>query len=330
MSADLLTRDNLHLSRPKMANAGASLASAINCKPPLPDRIAAYVRDSMAANTLRAYLSDLAQFERWGGTLPASPDLVAAYLAEHAEVHKTATLVRRLAALSKAHRSRGLADPTRAELVKATLRGIKRTHGTAQQEAKPLLRDDLFLVLNAMGDRLKDVRDRALLLIGFAGGFRRSELVGLDHADIEPVRQGVILHLRRSKTDQMSIGRKVGVPHGRTRWCPVLALDQWLSRSGTSEGPVFKPIDRHGKIEVHCLSGEAVSLVVKGRVEAAGIDPTGYSGHSLRAGFATSAAQAGVASWKIRAQTGHASDTMLARYIRDGELFTDNAAGVLL
>jgi integrase len=123
---------------------------------------------------------------------------------------------------------------------------------------------------------------------------------------------------------------KVGIPHGRTRWCPVSALQDWLLRSGIEEGPVFRSVDRHGRVAVAGLSGEAVSLVVKSRVAAIGLDPDDYSGHSLRAGLATSAAAAGVSSWKIRQQTGHVSDAMLARYIRDGELFVDNAAGALL
>jgi integrase len=313
-----------------MADVEAASRSAINCKQPLLERVADYVRDSLAENTRRAYLSDLAHFESWGGTLPASPETIAAYLAQHAESHSVATLVRRLASISKVHQSRGLPNPTRAELVKATIRGIKRSRGTAQCEAKPLLKEDLFVLLDAMGDSLKDARDRALLLIGFAGGFRRSELVGIDRQDIEQVRQGAIIHLRRSKTDQDGVGRKIGIPTGRTRWCPVAVLDTWLVRSGVSQGAVFRPVDRHGKIGNDRLSGEAVSLIIKALVEAAGIDPGGYSGHSLRAGLATSAAQAGVSSWKIRQQTGHASEAMLARYIRDGELFADNAAGALL
>jgi integrase len=302
----------------------------MNCKPPLPEQVADYVRHSLAENTQRAYLADLAHFEGWGGSLPALPETVAAYLAEHAETLSVATLVRRLASLSKAHQSHGWHNPTRAELVKATLRGVKRSRGTEQREAKPLLRGDLFLVLDAMGERLKDARDKALMLVGFAGGFRRSELVRLDCVDIETVRQGIVVRLRWSKTDQTGEGRKIGVPRGRTRWCPVSALDQWLSRSGISEDAVFRPIDRHGRIQANRLSGEAVSLVVKERVETTGIDPAGYSGHSLRAGLATSAAQAGVSTWKIRAQTGHSSDAMLSRYIRDGELFVGNAAGALL
>jgi integrase len=180
-----------------------------------------------------------------------------------------------------------------------------------------------------MGSRLKDVRDRALLLLGFAGGFRRSELIGLNCKDVMSVRQGLEVILRRSKTDQKGAGRKIGIPHGRGRWCPVAALEHWLASSGITEGAMFRPVDRHHRVGPKRLSAEAICLVVRERVQAAGIDPGNYSGHSLRAGLATSAAQAGVSSWKIRQQTGHASDAMLARYIRDGDLFGDNAAGIL-
>ena len=288
------------------------------------------IRDSLAENSRRAYLSDLAEFERWGGSIPASAGLVAGYLADKADALSIATLVRRLASISKAHQARGLPNPARSELVRATMRGIKRTRGCGQREAKPLLRDDLMLVLDAIGEGLKDIRDRALLLIGFAGALRRSELVGLDVGDIEHVRQGAVLTLRRSKTDQDGHERKIGIPYGRTRWCPVAALDVWLAVSGITEGAIFRPVDRHGRVHDIRLSGEAVSLVVRQRVAAAGIDQSRYSGHSLRAGLATSAAQAGVSAWRIKAQTRHASDAMLARYIREGELFTDNAAGALL
>jgi integrase len=221
-------------------------------------------------------------------------------------------------------------NPTRSELVRTTLRGIKRKRRCTQQQAKALLREDLLLVLDTMGDDLKDIRDRALLLIGFAGALRRSELVALDVVDIVPVRRGIWLQLRRSKTDQDGRGDKIAIPYGRSRRCPVLALDAWLTASGITEGAIFRPVDRHGHVHGGRLSGEAVSIVVRERVAAAGLDPIGYSGHSLRAGFATSAAQAGVQVWRIKAQTRHASDAMLARYIREGELFRDNAAGALL
>lgn len=154
--------------------------------------------------------------------------------------------------------------------------------------------------------------------------------MGLDVEDIEHGRQGIVAVIRRSKTDQLGEGRRLGVPYGRTRNCAVSALGNWLERSRIKTGPIFRPINRHGQVRDSRLSGEAVAIVVKTRAMSVGFDPEGYSGHSLRAGFATSAAQAGVSSWKIRAQTGHKSDAMLARYVREGELFIENAAASLL
>lgn len=289
-----------------------------------------YVHAAVSDNTRRAYRSDLRHFLDWGGDFPATDTMVADYLARHAGTLSVATLARRVASISKAHTAKGLPSPARSELVRSTLRGIKRAHGQSQRRVRPLTKEDLFAVLAVAGDGLKGTRDRAMLLIGFAGAFRRSELVAIDCIDIEHVKQGIVIHLRRSKTDQDSVGRKIGIPHGRTRWCPVAALNDWLERAGIEDGPVFRPVDRHGRVPDARLSGEAVSLVIKELVAAIALDPDDYSGHSLRAGLATSAAAAGVSWWKIRQQTGHASDVMLARYIRDGELFVDNAAGALL
>jgi integrase len=324
--SDAITSDNIHLSRPKPVLAQGSAADCAD----LPEAVAGYVRYSLADNTRRAYQSDLWHFEMWGGSLPASPKTVAAYLAAYADSLSVTTLIRRLAALSKAHQARGLSNPIRSELVRATLRGIKRKRRRTALQAKPLLRDDLLLVLDAMGSGLKDLRDRAVLLIGFAAALRRSELVALDVADVEHLRRGIVLHLRRSKTDQDCQGHNIAIPYGRSRWCPVACLDAWLSASGIAEHAIFRPVDRHGRVHATRLSSEAVSILVRERIAAAGLDTTGYSGHSLRAGLATSAAQAGVPAWRIKAQTRHASDVMLARYIRQGELFTDNAAGALL
>lgn len=324
-----LTSDNPSFSEPTNEPPTASHFCAIDCKT-LDDEVRTYVRQSLAPSTLRAYRVDLDHFATWGGTIPSSDEQVAAYLAAHAETLAVATLVRRLASISQAHAILGLESPTGSALVRATLRGIRRARGVAQKQAKPLLRDDLFLILDRMGDDVRSIRDRALLLLGFGGGFRRSELIAIDCTDLEPVRQGHVVTIRRSKTDQEGTGRKLGIPTGRTQWCPVAAVTRWLDVAGLTEGPVFRPVDRHGNIGADRLSGEAVSIVVHERVAAAGIDPTGYSGHSLRSGFATSAAQAGVSMLKIRAQTGHASDAMLARYVRDGELFLGNAAGTLL
>lgn len=326
--SDDLTRYNPYLSRLTKDYQGR--VCEINCTELGASGVEDYVRESLAPNTRTAYLSDLEHFQNWGGSVPAVPEAIAEYLAFHANILSVATLNRRLAALAKVHKSRGFSNPTSAEIVKATLRGLKRIKGTAQRQAAPLIKEDLFLVLEATGSQLKDVRDRALLLMGFAGAFRRSELIGLNWEDVLSVRQGLEITLRRSKTDQDGAGRKIGIPHGRGRWCPVTALEQWKAAARVTEGAIFRPIDRHERVALKRLSGEAVCLVVRERVRAAGIDPANYSGHSLRAGLATSAARAGVSPWKIRQQTGHTSDAMLNRYVRDGELFAGNAAGSLL
>ena len=338
----VLTPDNPHLQSltkvdvdpPFAINCTASTeaSDAVPCAINCTDRnaISELIDHSIADSTRTAYESDLRHFAAWGGTLPATPVLIASYVAAHAGVLAVATITRRVATLSKAHQVLAGENPCQSALVKATLRGLRRKIGTAQKQAKPLLKEELFAILDPLGDSMKDVRDRALLLLGFAGGFRRSEVVRLDVADIEQVRQGIIITLRHSKTDQEGAGRKIGIPHGRTRHCPVAALTGWLNRAGNTHGAVFCPVNRHGHLQPVRLSGDAVSEVIRERLVAAGIDAEGYSGHSLRAGFATSAAQAGVSTLKIRAQTGHASDAMLSRYVRDGELFVGSAAGVIL
>lgn len=294
------------------------------------DGVRELLSQSLSPATRRAYRSDMAHYEAWGGTIPTTPELVAEYLAELTETHSVATINRRIASLAKAHRAIGVDDPTKAEIVKATVRGIRRMVGTAQREAKPILKEDMFQMLSGIDDSPKGRRDKALLLLGFAGAFRRSELVGLDVADIEHVRQGVVITLRRSKTDQTGSGRKIGIPFGRTRWCPVKHLSNWLDHAGITSGPIFRRINRHGHVADQRLSGEAVSVIVKERAEAAGFDSADYSGHSLRAGLATSAVIAGVSTLSIRRTTGHASDAMLARYVRIGDIFVGNAAGSVL
>lgn len=296
----------------------------------VPTSVRDLVAASVADNSRRAYTADLRRFSSHGGALPSDSTAVAVCLAEHSDTHSISTLRRWMASLSKAHIAAGYPDPTKMEPAKSTLRGICRNRGEAVHNAAPLLRDDIFAVLDEIGSGIRDVRDQALLLIGFAGGFRRSELVGLDVSDIVFVRRGLVINLRRSKTDQAGIGREIGIPLGKTRHCPVSALEDWLRVASIESGAVFRPVDRHSHVGAGRLSSEAVSVIVKERVAAVGIDPGRYSGHSLRAGFCTSAAQAGVSSWKIRQQTGHASDAMLARYIRSAELFDGNAAGAVL
>lgn len=328
----VLTRDNIQLSSLIKAHVErAETGIAINCnRSGLPTEVMNFIQESRAVSTRRAYASDLQQFMEWGGTIPATSEMIAAYIASQADKLKPATINRRLASLAVAHGAKGLPSPTSSELVKSVLKGIRRSKGIAQVQAKPLLRDDLFIVLDAMGDSLKDTRDRALLLLGFAGAFRRSELIGLDVGDIEFVRHGLVITLRHSKVDPEGRGRKIGIPHGRTKHCPVKAIEIWLQQATICEGPIFSPISRHDHKASQRLSGEAVAEVIRTRLENAGMNPVGFSGHSLRSGFATSAAMAGVASWRIRKQTGHASDVMLSRYIRDVALFQDNAAGSIL
>ena len=309
---------------------GILLAGKTPPKPPtLSLDVSDYLRASLSDNSRRAYRSDLSQFLAWGGTIPASPAMIAGYLAGHAGLHAIATLARRLVSIGKAHTAQGLPSPTDSELVRATLRGIRHTHGSAQRQVAPAIKEDVLLMVAGLGG-IKGVRDRALLLIGFAGAFRRSELVSLTVADIEQAKQGLIVQLRFSKTDQEGRGRKVAIPYARGSVCPVLAYQQWLEVAKITEGAIFRGVNRHGHISDAAITAQAVALVVKERAQAVGLDSAKYAGHSLRSGLVTSAAKLGVSSWKIREQTGHKSDAMLARYIRDANIFVDNAAGAVL
>ena len=295
----------------------------------LPADVRGYIQASLSDSSRRAYRSDLNHFLSYGGTIPATPEMIAGYLAAHAAIHAIATLSRRLVSIGKAHTSQGIPSPTSSELVKATLRGIRHIHGSAQRQVTAAVKDDVFAMVAGL-DGIKGVRDRALLLIGFAGAFRRSELTSLTVNDIEQAQQGLIVQLRFSKTDQDGRGRKIAIPYARGVVCPVLAFQQWISVSGITTGHVFRSLNRHGVIADAALSPQSVALIVKARAEAVGLDPANYSGHSLRSGLVTSAALAGVSSWKIREQTGHKSDAMLARYIRDANIFVSNAAGAVL
>lgn len=306
---------------------------AINCtanRPPaLSSKIIDYVRASLSDNSCRAYSSDLRHFVNWGGSIPANPEMVAGYLAAYAASHSVATLSRRLVSIGKAHSSLGLESPTKSDLVKATLRGVRHVHGSAQRRVAAAIKEDVLSMVTGL-DGVQGARDAALLLLGFAGAFRRSELVALDIADLQKVQQGLLVNLRFSKTDQGGVGRTVAIPFARGVVCPVLALRRWIEIAGISEGPVFRAINRHGQISDARLSSQSVAIIVKRRAKDVGLDPSNYAGHSLRSGLVTSAAMMGVSSWKIRQQTGHKSDAMLARYIRDANVFVDNAAGAIL
>jgi integrase len=321
------TRLNPHFTRPPNDRFSENFMEPATAEEPA---YAPYLRNSLAASTQQQYLIDLSDFEAWGGKLPATPEVIASFAADRAETLAVATLTRRLAGLSKLHDAHGYQNPVRTELVRATMKGIRRSKGTAQRGAAPLMRETLFDVLNAVGDRSIDKRNKALLLTGWSAALRRSELVALKVADIQHVRQGMIVHVHHSKTDQEGFGRQIAVPLGRTQWCPVRALEEWMTAANITDGPIFRRVNWCGRISELAMKPEAVSIVVRERVAAVGIDPRPYSGHSLRAGLASSAAEAGIASWAIRRTTGHRSQEMLERYIRVGDLFRHNAAGSLL
>jgi integrase len=206
--------------------------------------------------------------------------------------------------------------------------GIRRANGTAPSAKTPTLTYDIRAMVSTLPDGLLGIRDRALLLVGFAGAFRRSELIAIDCADVDITRDGLVVMLRRSKTDQEGAGRKVAIPFGSNPdTCPVRALESWLKASMISEGAIFRHVNRHGHLQPGRLSSYAVALVVKRTAAAAGLDPAKYAGHSLRSALATSAAIGGTSERSIMAQTGHRSVNMVRRYIRDGNLFRENAAG---
>src|SRR5713101_6237524 len=231
-----------------------------------------------APSTRKACKTDFRMFREWCdgrgvSALPAAPETVASYLAAHAATSKPSTLGRRVAAIRYSHKLASLEPPTDAEGVKATMRGIRRTFGTARTKKAPAIAAKMQSMVALAPDSLTGLRDRALLLVGFAGAFRRSELVALDVADIQFTDDGLVVTLRRSKTDQEGEGRKVGIPHGsKPQTCPVRALRAWLEAAGISEGPLFRSVNRHGKLGAAALSGRAVAIVVKHAAELAGLD----------------------------------------------------------
>ncbi len=304
---------------------------------PLPslDQVREFIRASKAENTLRGYQSDWRNFCAWCESrglcpLPAAPETVAAYIAECAGRLKVGSIQRRLNAIAEAHKAVGLESPTHNALVRNTLKGIRRTLGTAATQKAPTLTADIRAMLDATDEGLIGQRDRALILLGFAGAFRRSELVGLDVEDCAFGKDGLTVTLRRSKTDQQGVGRKIGIPYGSNpETCPVRTAQTWLELAGLSAGPLFRSINRHGRVRPGRLSGIDVARVVKKLADRAGLDAAKYAGHSLRAGHATSAAIAGASERSIMNQTGHRSVKMVRRYIRDGSLFRENSAGKL-
>jgi integrase len=262
--------------------------------------------------------------------LPASPETVASYIAECAGRLKVGSIQRRINAMAEAHKATGVESPTHHPMVTNTMKGIRRTKGMAPAQKAPAVTDDIRAMLDAADAGPIGTRDRALVLLGFVGAFRRSELVGLNIENCVFGKDGLTVTLRRSKTDELGAGRKIGIPYGANpETCPVRSVQTWLEIACFNSGPLFRSISRHGQVQPGRLSGIDVARVVKKLAERAGLDPARYAGHSLRAGHATSAAIAGASERSIMNQTGHRSVQMVRRYIRDGSLFRENSAGKL-
>lgn len=297
------------------------------------ERVHTYLDNARARNTVRGYRSSFGQFRLWCeaaqlNSMPATPETIALYISAQAGRLKAATLQHHLAAIGKAHKAAGFPSPIKDnQLIAETMKGIRSVHGSAQVQKAPVLTEDLRLMLRGLPPKLLGVRDRALLLVGFAGAFRRSELVALDVSDLSFTAEGLLINLRRSKTDQGGEGRQVAIPCGsHQETCPARAMRAWLEAAAITEGAVFRPITRHGKLESTRLSDHAVAIVVKRYAEGAGLVPTSFSGHSLRAGFVTSAARAGAPERQIMRTTGHRSVEMVLKYVRQANCFADNAA----
>ena len=299
----------------------------------LVDSARSYAKASRAPRTLEAYRRAWRAFTMWCegkdlASLPAAPEAVALYLAARAEQgRKPATIALDLAAIGAAHKAAGHPSPSLPESVRQVLAGIRRTLGVAQRRVAPLLPSELRAISTDLPEGLLGLRDRALLLVGFAGAFRRSELAQLEVRDLTFTEDGLEVLLRRSKTDQEGAGETKGLPCGSDpATCPVRSLKAWLEVAQLQEGPVFREVTRHGRLGTTSLAGRSIARIVKRNASAAGLDPARYSGHSLRAGLATAAAKAGKSTLAIMRQTGHKSADMVARYVRDASLFDDNAA----
>jgi site-specific recombinase XerD len=313
-----------------MNDVGADLVPS-----PSLEQVREFIRASKAESTIRGYRADWRDFCEWCdghgvSPLPASPEGVASYIAECAGRLKVGSIQRRINAIAEAHKAVGVESPTHHAMVTNTMKGIRRTKGGAAAQKAPAVTDDIRAMVDATDAGLIGARDRALVLLGFAGAFRRSELVGLDVEDCIFGKDGLTVTLRRSKTDQEGQGRKIGIPYGSNpETCPVRTIQAWREIACINSGPLFRSISRHGQVQPGRLSGGDVARVVKKLVKRAGLDPAKYAGHSLRAGHATSAAIAGASERSIMNQTGHRSVQMVRRYIRDGSLFRENSAGKL-
>ena len=277
------------------------------------------LKNSKADNTLRAYKSDFKDFSEFCvkngfSSMPTQPKLLAIYITHLSKSSKFSTLKRRIASISVIHKLKGHYLDTKHPIIMENLHGIKRTLGSRQKAKKPLLINDLKMIIKAIDE--KNIRDKALILVGFAGGFRRSELVNINYEDVEFVAEGVKILIKRSKTDQAGEGILKAIPYfDNQEFCPVIALKNYIN---------YKP-KNDDRSKVFQISDKSVALILKRYAEKAGLDSTKYAGHSLRSGFATTAAEFGAEERNIMAMTGHKTTQMVRRYIHEANLFKNNA-----
>jgi len=294
------------------------------------------LKNSKANNTVRAYKSDFKDFvlfcvQNGFKTLPSEPKIVSLYLTQLSTKDiKISTIKRRLVSIGVIHKLKGHYLDTKHPSIIENLMGIKRRKGVNQKGKKPLLINNLKKIINVIDEQQKEkikiFRDRSIILIGFSGGFRRSEIVGLDYDDLEFVKEGLKINIKRSKTDQFGEGSIKGLPYfDNPEYCPVASIQNWIEISKINSGPLFRRFSKGSNLSEKRLTDQTVALLIKNYLNLAGIDSRNYSGHSLRSGFATTAAEAGVEERSIMAMTGHKSSEMVRRYIKEANLFKNNA-----
>ena len=294
------------------------------------------LRSSKANNTIRAYKSDFKDFglfcvQNGFKSLPTEPKIVSLYLTHlSTKDAKMSTLKRRLVSIGVIHKLKGHYLDTKHPSIIENIMGIKRRKGSIQRGKKPILVNNLKEMINVIDEQKKEeikiVRDRTILLIGFSGGFRRNEIVSLDYEDIDFIEEGLKINLKRSKTDQFGEGSIKGLPYfTNTKYCPVLSLQKWIRISNIKSGALFRRFKKGSNLSDNRLTDQTIALLIKQYLKLAGIDSKNYSGHSLRSGFATSAAEAGAEERSIMAMTGHKSTEMVRRYIKEANLFKNNA-----
>lgn len=293
-----------------------------------------YARQSRAPATLRAYQSDWRMFEKFCilhglGALPAEPSTVAIFITKLAESHRPSSIQRKLAAISVAHKAAGVPSPIAAEIVHSTMAGVRRAKGMAKTQKSPIRARHLREGLSLMRSDLKGVRDTAIILVSYAGALRRSEVVGLDLADLTFSPEGVVLMLTRSKTDQEGSGVKVAIKAGnRADTCPIRALRNWIAVADISDGALFRPITRGGRLGGTRLSDQTVCAVFKEFALLLGLDPRHFGGHSGRAGVITDGFAASVAQAVIAKHSRHKSNA-ISDYLREATLFDQNLSGLV-